>query len=215
MEKKPEINITELLATAGQNLEIMRQLLTANKLAAEKGKDRHKIELFRDMLTITEQLQIVQFALNMASENHSGDIIKGGVFKPNVGGSFPGQLMDALAGKIQDGDTLQSFAARELVNIVETVHTFQLDSGEIVDVEGTISELVLKNENPHTVLMPSILHVIGEAEKTESFSRLLSLNDYQGDKQAFVGAAMGYQHAVNLLAITPDVIKRLESYKAA
>lgn len=215
MEKKPEINIPELIATAGQNLAIIRTLCESNKAAAEMGGDKQKFAFFRDMLLVIEQLQIVQFAFTMISDEHGGDIIKGGVFKPNIGTAFPGHLVDSLVSKIQDGDTLQSFAARELVNIVETVHTFEMDDGEIMDVEGAISALVLKNENPHTVLMPSILQTMADSEKNESFSRLLSLNDYSGDKQAFIGAAMGYQHAVNLLAITPGVIKRLESYKAA
>lgn len=215
MEKKPEINIPELIETAGNNLSIIRSLCESNKAAAEMGNDKQKAAFFRDMLLVIEQLQIVQFAFTMITGEHAGDVIKGGVFKPNIGTAFSGHLVDSLVSKIKEGDTLQSFAARELVNIVETVHTFEMEDGEILDVEGAIKSLVLKNENPHTVLMPSILQTMSDSEKNESFSRLLSLNDYSGDKQAFIGAAMGYQHAVNLLAITPAVIKRLESYKAA
>lgn len=215
MKKQVEINVPELLQTAGQNLSIIRDLLEANKTKSEANDDG-RVQIFKDLLTVVEQLQIVHFAMNMISDERSGDIIRGASYAPNVGEGFAGQLIDSLIPKIQPGDTLQSFAAREVAGLVETVHTFQIDeSGKIYDTESAIAELVLRGENPYSFLIDSVLEGMASAEKTVSESRLLSPEDFHRDAQAFVGGAMGYQHAVNLLTVTPEVIKRLEAYRAA
>ena len=216
MQKQAEINIPELLKTAGENLSIMRQMFDAQKLAAEKGGKTETAKMFRDLLICVDQLQIAHFAVSMVHDENSGNVIKGATFAPNVGGGFAGELIDSLITKIKPGDTLQSFAARELVGVVETIHTFQIDeSGKSYDPDSVIAELVQRGENPYTFLIDSIFEGVASAEKAEAESRLLTTVDFHHDAQAFVGGAMGYAHAANLMAITPELIKRLEAYRAA
>lgn len=216
MKKTAEINIPELLKTAGSNLSIMREMFEAQKLEAEKGNKPGTAKIFRDLLVCVDQLQIAHFAVSMVYDENSGKIINGAEFAPNVGEGFAGELIDSLVAKIQPGDTLQTFAAREIAGKVETVHSFQIDeTGKQYDTEGAISEIVQRGENPHSVLIDAVLEGLASAEKAEAESALLSMADFHNDAQAFVGGAMGYQHALNLMLSTPEVIKRLETYRAA
>lgn len=215
MQKKAEINIPELMKTAGENLSVIRKLIEENKAAAEKNDDG-RAQLFKDLLVVIEQLQIVHFAVNMIYNESNGDVIRGGVFTPNVGDGFAGQLIDSLINKIQPGDTIQSFAGRECAKLVETVHSFQLEEGgPVLDTESAIQEIVNRGDNPYAVLIDTVLETLANAEKTESFSRLMTPEDFNRDAQAFVGGAMGYQHSLNLINTSPALIKRLEAYKAA
>lgn len=213
MQKTAEINIPELMKTAGENLANIRAMFEAQKLEAEKKGHDGTARVFRDLLVCVDQLQIIHFAVSMVHDDKSGNLTKPGTFAADLGNGFAGQLADALINEIKPGDTLQSFAGRVLFDKVETAHQFMVDGvAHPVDFDEAVRLVVDAGENPHKVLTAAIADACNEAERVEAESRLKSTEDFNHDARAFIGAAMGYQHAINLMQSTPFMIKQLEAY---
>lgn len=213
MLNQAEINIPQLIKTSGENLAVMREMFETQKLEAEKKDHPGTARIFNDLIICVEQLQIIQFALSMAHNAENGNLTQPGKFTADMGNGFTGQFIDSLISQIEPGDTIQSFAARVLTDKVETAHSFAIDGTDRpVGFHDAINVLVDAGENPYEQLTPAVLDAVGEAEKIESASRLKSPEDFNHDARAFISAAMGYQHAVNVIASSPDLLEALKGY---
>lgn len=213
MQKTAEISIPELIKTAGENLAVMREMFEAQKIEAESKGHDGTARVFRDLIVCVEQLQLIHFAMSMVESPDAANLTKPGKYAADLGNGFTGQFVDSLISQIQPGDTVQSFAARVLTDKVETAHSFSIDGlAHPVDFDGAINAIIDAGENPHRQLTPAVMTASGEAEKIEAATRLKTTEDFRHDARAFISAAMGYQHAVNVIATTPALLDRLKGY---
>lgn len=206
------INVTAILETVGGQIDVVRKTFIEQKEIADKAGRPGTAKLFDDLLAIVDNMGVCWYALDLANKEIGGnpEIARGGGYLDINDNGIAGQVVDALVSKIKPADNIRTFAARELLEFVETVRNFETDKGD-GDLDFAIKEVIEQGGDPAAVILPQIHESEAEAQKVIADNQYKTLADYNGDHRAFITAALAFQHAINISLDTPRIIDLLLS----
>lgn len=204
------IDVTAILETVSGQIEVVSNTFKEQKqIAIDAGKP-NAAKLFDDLLAIVDNMGVCWYALDLANRElgNAPEIAKGGGYLDVNNSPLSKKYVEQWESKIRPGDNIKTYSARELLGTVESQRNFECESGS-GDLDFAIAEVVKQGGDPFSVIMPQIKKAQEEAESVIAATQYKTIEDFHGEKSAFVTAALSFQHAMNIQLDTPDIIKRL------